>query len=48
MLERPDVVNDTIISVLAEVQQGKRSRKFRRSRDRKAEGAGEEGALGVA
>ena len=41
MLERPDVVNDAITSLLAEVQQGKRSWKLRRSR-------GEGGERGVA
>jgi pimeloyl-ACP methyl ester carboxylesterase len=60
MLERPDVVNDAIIGVLAEAQQGKRPRRFRRPRDRKTEsrtegqpesrteGETEEGERGVA
>jgi pimeloyl-ACP methyl ester carboxylesterase len=52
MLERPDVVNDAIIGVLAEAQQGKRPRRFRRSRDRKPEADGDrksgEGERGVA
>jgi len=50
MLERPDVVNDAIIGVLAEANQGKRPGLFRRSRDRKAgkaEGAAGAGAAGT-
>jgi pimeloyl-ACP methyl ester carboxylesterase len=41
MLERPDVINDAITGMLADIQQGKRSWKFRRSR-------GEGGEQGVA
>jgi pimeloyl-ACP methyl ester carboxylesterase len=37
MLERPDVVNDVILGVLAEAQQARRPRRFRRPRDRKAD-----------
>jgi pimeloyl-ACP methyl ester carboxylesterase len=37
MLERHDVVNDAILGVLAEARQGKRPRRFRRSRDRNPE-----------
>ena len=48
MLERPDVVTDAIIGVLAEARQGKRPGRFRRSRDRKSEDKGEEGERGVA
>jgi pimeloyl-ACP methyl ester carboxylesterase len=44
MLERPDVVNDAIIGVLAEARQGKRAGRFRR----KTRGKGEEGERGVA
>jgi hypothetical protein len=41
MLERPDVVNEAIMNMLAEVQQGKRSWRLRRSR-------GQDGERGVA
>jgi hypothetical protein len=44
MMERPDVVNDVILSVLAEVQRSKPARKLGWRRGEK----GEKGARGVA
>jgi hypothetical protein len=41
MLERPDVVNDAIISMLNEVRQSKGRRRFLRGRDREGARPGE-------
>jgi pimeloyl-ACP methyl ester carboxylesterase len=53
MLERPDVVNDVILSLLSEVQRGRRSWRPRRSRgeragDKRSGDNGEKGVRGVA
>jgi pimeloyl-ACP methyl ester carboxylesterase len=52
MLERPDVVNDVILSLLSEVQRGRRSWRPRRSRgeragDKRSDDNGDNGEKGV-